>query len=256
MAKLKRPCAMTAEAGRDVGPGSGPYRICLSRNQVRTLFRQPSMDRAEADRRRLGCGSWACVWDRSDGTVVKVTRDPEDVAAFQAVKGLPHVVKAYEFFSLPGCCEDEKTKKQVKAWAMVLEKVNPIPPKYEDWIKHKFCRARLSLRLDVARQKSQKTPKEKFKVSRMTRDKIKNACTEVESGDQAACNAFGKSLMTTFERMYHRGVDWIDMNENNIGMDNRGRWAALDLGMSDVPLSQRPIVLLGGGKPARCKIVR
>jgi hypothetical protein len=253
-------CGLTFQAGRYVGPGSGPYRICLSESQTLDLFGVPWIDPERAAATKLGCGSWACVWERSDGRAVKITRDVDDIAAFQAagvVKGVPgrpvpHVVRVFKQRELIGAGVDIKTGKKIKLYGQVAQKVDPITPQLDDWIKNRMCRMRISLLTDVQRHRSEKLPNKTFLATELTRDKVAKACVGLVRGKRQKCQRFGNQLIDTFESLYRRGVYWVDMNENNIGIDEKtGQWYGFDLGISDVPLKQRPRELRGA--PARCK---
>jgi hypothetical protein len=238
-------CAVEATAGRRVGPGSGPYEICLSRNQARALFTTETVQKAELEETKLGCGSWACVWDRGDGKVAKITRDPDDVAAFALAKGLPGVVKVHEAYELIDSGKDIRSGESVPIYGLVAQKLDPLPPEQVDWIANRFCRARISMLLSLLHYKTSGAPRKKFKVSPITRAKLVKACMTVPDDQRAACRRHSKEMVSIFERLYRRGVDWIDVNENNIGVDARGRWVALDLGMSDAPLKKKPPALHG-----------
>jgi len=252
-------CGLMFKAGEFVGPGSGPYQICLSENQTLDLFGVSHLPLDAAQDAKLGCGSWACVWERPDGKAVKITRDVDDIAAFQAagvVKGInggrpiPNVIKVYKQRELVGAGRDLKTGKPIQLWAQVTQKVDPIPPRYEDWIKNRFCRMRISLLTDVQRHRSEKAPNASFKPSGKTSEKVDKACAFVRDPRQRGeCRKFGHGLIHTFSELYRRGVYWIDMNENNIGIDDKtGKWYGFDLGISDVALAARPKELRG---PAR-----
>ncbi|UCC74984.1 MAG: hypothetical protein JSV86_10660 [Gemmatimonadota bacterium] len=258
-------CAMTFEAGKYVGPGSGPYRICLSENQAMELFDVPYVPPALANVPKgrggikLGCGSWACVWSVGN-KAVKITRDVDDIAAFQAagvVKGVrvpggkaPGVVTVYKQRELVGAGRDIKTGKPVKLWAQVAQEVGALPKRHEQWIKDRLCRMRVSLLTDVARHRSEKLPNKTFKPSALTRKKVDTSCGALADPREVnECRRLGKMMINTFSDLYRRGVYWVDMNENNLGYDSKTRkWYGFDLGISDVTLADRPQELHGAAR--------
>jgi hypothetical protein len=257
-------CGLMFKAGKFVGPGSGPYQICLSEQQTQELFGKPYLSPADAQRMKLGCGSWACVWENAAGRAVKITRDVDDIAAFQAagvVKGVrvprgatANVVKVYKQRELIGAGHDTKTGKPIRLWAQVAQQVDhPLPKRHEDWIKNRLCRMRISLLTDVARHRSEKLPVTAFKPSALTFRKVTTACGALNTeAKQRECARLGNTLVDTFSELYRRGVYWVDMNENNLGYDPKTRtWYGFDLGLSDVPLAKQPGELRGAGAKDR-----
>jgi hypothetical protein len=253
-------CAMTVKAGRYVGPGSGEYTVCLSENQARDLFGMTYVSPGDAQAMRLGCGSWACVWSNKDGHAVKITRDVDDIAAFQAagvVKGVkvpggktPGVVAVYKQRELVGAGRDLKTGRPIKLWAQVAQQVDPLPAEHDRWIADRLCRMRVSLLTDVARHRSEKLSNKTFTPSALTRKKVDSACGGLASdSDRRACKRLGTTMINTFTELYKRGVYWVDMNENNLGYDQKtGKWYGFDLGISNVALADRPQQLHGAAR--------
>jgi hypothetical protein len=237
--KTPRPdgCVIVERAGKDVGPGSGPYNICLNEHQARTLF-------GTGQRKLLGCGAWACAWTKGGRRIVKITRDPEDIAGLQLGQGLRHVVKVDKIFRLKDAARDRRTGAPVTVYAVVAEQLRPVHKQMGRWTVSTLCPVKISLRIDVTRSRA---PRKLFEVSDVTRKKLRTACARGE-GNVAACTKFGTELLDTFQALYRRGVDWQDIHDENVMQDKRGTWKVVDLGLSDARMQARtaPSVLKGG----------
>src|SRR3990167_8923566 len=89
--------------------------VCLSSDQQGELRIEGSPTR------RLGCGSFACVFPRRNDrkTVVKITSDADDVAGLLALQGHPNVVKVHAAYRLRKKASDGVSK----FYALVVDRL-------------------------------------------------------------------------------------------------------------------------------------
>jgi len=224
--------------------GSGRYHVCLTSKQWATLFPRGAG-------KKLGCGAFACAWARGEnGTVVKITRDRDDVANMIQAQGHARVLKVYEAYALEGAGTslERKTKgRRVPVYAMVVERVKPFPPASKGILK------KLPLKQMEEDYRKRKVPRAKFAVSNATRFKVDAACDAVTQ--KKPCQQLLHELVDTYEDLARQGIVWLDMHPGNLGTDREGRWKILDLGNSLVPVP-RPRVTPLQGRRLRLRRVR
>lgn len=227
------------------------YKACITPTQAKELF---GSDRRP---RPLGCGVFACVFEHKDpNKVVKITRDPSDVAGLLRGQGLKQVPKVYASHKLIGhprwTTPREKTSRQQEwpeqpeAFALVVEKLRVLSgsekAKWNRQIKH-------LLRFQVQEEQKRKIiaagggrtapamPDAKTKPYHrpMPADAARAVCSKKPIDD---CEARMKELIKMKADLLARGIDWQDMHAGNIGLDKNGRLKALDLGASPTPMDR------------------
>lgn len=208
----------------------GPYQACLTENQEAVLFR------GKRNFHKLGCGVFACAFEGpTSDTIVKLTRDSEDVAALIAAQGSGVVPKVYEVYELKQRGRAVKNNAETPVFAMIIERLKPVPEKDQvlidralsiiyDSVSDPNARGSLTNReiADHIRQDTDCTPiecKRIEKVARETRDAI-NVLRE-------------------------RDIYWYDIHAGNIAYDENGRVKVIDLGVTGTQLKQRPTILAG-----------
>lgn len=209
---------------------SGRYHVCLTPGQWRTLFPRGAG-------KKLGCGSFACVWERGAAdAVVKITRDRDDAANLLAAQDHPRIVKvleAYELEKSGTSLEESSRGKPVPVYALVVERIQPFPRE-----AHEILR-----RLPAARMEreyfTRKVPRREFSVSADLRRQVDAACSTVRP--VRACRSLLHGIVDTYEDLAHQGIVWLDIHPGNFGVDAKGRWKIVDLGNTLVPV-QRPRV--------------
>jgi hypothetical protein len=79
----------------------------------------------------LGCGVYGCAYDQSEtGKVVKFTKDPEDVAALEAMSKTGDSVPFYSSYQLRGLKTARGGEAKKPVYAVIVDKVEPLD--YED----------------------------------------------------------------------------------------------------------------------------
>lgn len=195
----------------------GQYEVCLTPTQRAKL----------APKKKLGCGVFACAYDRADGKVVKFTRDSEDVAALIAAQKSGVVPKLYSVHKLGKGSAGRRYKdgEPVPVYAMVVEKLRTIPKEQDDAQK-------LSDRIYAA-------------VNRAVVDGEggPSDCNKRDGGDTVC------KTVEAAERLKRKtGITWDDAHAGNIGFDKKGRLKILDLGLTRTQLKEQPAVLEGSDR--------
>jgi hypothetical protein len=237
------------------------YKTCITPTQAKKLFG------TDARPEPLGCGVFACVFAHADpNKVVKITRDPSDVAGLVQGQGLPQVPKLYEQHKLahpprwttPRRREHswQEWPDQPEAYALVVERLRPLTgAEKSKW--NQRIRRMLRWKQDQARKEeiergeaptipANLAPRSKIKLKDATVGELARAvCPKAPARETAACQLRVRELNKMHADLLSRGIDWLDMHAGNIGVDKRGRWKALDLGASPTPLREEPPILAG-----------
>jgi hypothetical protein len=233
-------CAITHRQGRKLKNifNSGSYTMCLSASQAKTLFdgKHPG--------KPIGCGSFACAWGVNPQQVVKITRDREDVDGLVASAGMDHVIRVDKIVRLPGAGVDRATKQKIDLYAIVAERINPLTKAQQKAVKSPLERARMAVLKHTAAH--QGAP-EAFKVDDEWKAKLKKYTCQ-RSPTKKWCPEFVSSFADVFAELFRRGVVWQDAHSGNIGLDNQGKWKALDLGFSGTKKKANIPALNGPGR--------
>jgi hypothetical protein len=246
-------CAFILTLGKrheKLAPSS--YKTCITATQAQELFGTTKRPKA------LGCGVFACVFEHKDpGKVVKITRDPSDVAGLLKGQGLPQVPKVYASHKLAG--QPRWTTPRVRqfkwqewpdepeAFALIVEKLRVLTgsekSKWQQRIArmHRFKRQEESKRKIIAAGGGKTAPPDPFaKTKSYTRptisDMAKAVCPKRPLIEAASCALRIRELNKMATDLRERGVDWVDIHAGNIGVDKNGRWKAIDLGAATTKL--------------------
>jgi hypothetical protein len=207
------------------------WQTCISANQAKTLFG------TETKPKPLGCGTFACVYPHRDpDKVVKITRDETDVAALYAGQDVDVVPKLYAGHRLAGRAfwrryeppraQGSNWPRQPQAYALVLERLRPFTPtekrKWSPRINKLVWRQRLTAAYNAEPMSDEAL--------------IAEVCPRKPGPNQEECRTRLAELQTIRDRLQDAGVNWTDVHAGNIGVDNEGRWRALDVGASRTPL--------------------
>ncbi len=190
----------------------GEYRVCLSPNQKKVLFKGKKG-------KKLGCGVFACAYGTTSRTkVVKLTRDSEDVAALlEAQKLEPDVVpKVYETYKLRDGGHAINTDEETPVYALVVERLKQIPPAERVQLDDE-----LPMIPDVVGGY----------------ESIDNYCA---FNSKIACDTAKAAI-----KLKDAGIKWEDVHSGNIGIDKKGNIKVLDLGVTGTQLKEQPKILAG-----------
>jgi hypothetical protein len=220
-------CAYALRLGKRF-PKMSPsaYKVCITPTQAEALFGTTRPPKA------IGCGVFACAFEHpSDGKVVKITRDPSDVAGLERGQGL-QVPKLYASRTLKGTPKwvtprppkaGDRWPKHPTAYALTLERLRPLPePAKTQW----------NQRIDYMRVLLAATP-----PPRTVGELARAVCVP---SDDATCELRIRELNKISADLRARGIEWADIHAGNIGIDKNGRWKALDLGASPTKLRVQP----------------
>jgi len=236
------------------------YRACITPTQAMRLFGTTGKPRP------IGCGVFACVFPHADANkVVKITRDPSDVAGLQQAQGLqvPKLFVSHKLVGRPWWTAPRRREQpwqqwpdQLEAFALVLERLRPLVG-VEKALWNKRIRRMQKFQLAMAQTCARRASPETPTVPMPTRpvrpvckpptisDMAKAVCPKKPLGETTTCRLRIRELNKIAADLRERGVDWADIHAGNIGVDSRGRWRALDLGASPTPLKTDPPLLYG-----------
>lgn len=237
-------CARAPLIGRShYWAARNPYIQCVTRNQLRTLFTAknankamrvptsvPDSDRASRDSyyeqrlSALGCGVFACAWPRNRTTVVKITNDQSDVASLikanhAGVKGVPKLYKVWKLMS------PRHNPRGVpnQSYGMIVERLYPHPA-----AKNIYC----------------------IRDSADAEEAKVNCCHPTDKD----CLKLATQITTTGEELLDLGIRVRDLHEENIGVDRKGNWKILDMGLTTTPLTEKLPELRGPGHARRRRL--
>jgi len=170
--------------------------LCLSSKQEEALRLKGT--------KPIACGSQACVYERDDGKLVKVTTDASDVDGLQRGQGIRGVVKVHQTYLL-------RQNGQPYAYAVVVDRLRPSPGYWSDWFIN-F--------VDAFRAK---TPRSQI---------AKEVCTvSARRSEMDECRYVMEHLHETVTELDERGIPALDdLHSDNVGIDDNGRVTILDVG--------------------------
>lgn len=220
-----------------------PYIQCVTRNQLRTLFtaknaskamRAPptvsDQDHASRDRyyeqrlSALGCGVFACAWPRNRTTVVKITNDQSDVASLikanrAGVKGVPKLYKVWKLMSP----RHNPHGVPNQSYGMIVERLYPHPA-----AKNIYC-VRYAANAKAAQV----------------------GCCPPTDKD---CLKLAAQMSRTIKDLLDLGIRVRDLHEDNIGVDRKGNWKILDMGLTTTPIDENLPELHGPQRTRRQRL--
>jgi len=207
--------------------GARRTRIDISPAQHKALF-------GHATPRLIGVGCFAAVYAISDSRVVKITTDGNDVGNLLQAQNLSEVVrihKAYKFEN-PGVAV--KTARLVDVYALIAERLNPLPLRYEKYLSQFPDRLIEDdyLYFEGDLKVFSLTPKIFRLIDRRCQKfRRKHECREVLF-----------EVCHIFEMLARCDIFWEDMRADNLGLDATGRLKILDLGIASTELPELPIL--------------
>lgn len=209
---------------------TGKYDVCLTPNQAKVL--------SLGD--KLGCGAFACAYDTKDpDKVVKITRDPDDVAALQLAneKKSAYVPKLHAAYQLVqgGVNRQGET---IPVYAMVVERVTPVPrEKRDDY----------NLWMDKAGEIFDEFDSWQKGRRGVAADVVERTCKPVKDGDKAKdCRQLISDVMEAYKDLKKIGINWEDWHAGNIGYDDPDKGAlVIDLGISQMKQKPQAELLAG-----------
>ena len=249
-------CAYTLTLGkRHFKYAPSAYKVCITPTQARKLF--GTLDKPKP----LGCGVFACAFAHTDpDKIVKITRDPSDVAGLLQGQGLPQIPRVYDSHRLVGrprwVTPRQRTSKwrqwpdDPEAYAIVVERLRPLTGNEKSTWNRRIQRMRLFQnaieRRDVERAvasgpttvllpSTPKAARERFTIGGMA----KAVCPKRPAREAQSCQLRVRELNKMSADLRERGVEWSDIHAGNIGVDKHGRWKAIDVGASTTPLTTR-----------------
>lgn len=250
---MARSCAYILRLGkRHFKYAPSTYQVCVSPTQAKKLFGTVEKPKA------LGCGVFACVFPHADpDKVVKITRDPSDVAGLIAGQGA-QVPKLYANFKLATPARwtyPRRRTERYQEWpdepepyALVLERLRPFQGAERRLWQQRIGRmVAFKARADqAARAQAQRAaepsqaPTVRARVETWKpptlRDMARAVCPRRPKAEAQSCELRIRELDKIYLDLQARGIEWSDMHAGNIGVDERGRWKALDVGATDTPL--------------------
>jgi hypothetical protein len=229
--------------------------ICLSHTQVRKLF-----GTVAKPPRLLGCGAFACAWEKGKQRVVKITADPDDVIATEAAQGLKHVVKLYNAYELVNAATDSRGDRD-DAYAMTVERVYPMRGEMYQWAESVEAHSRefqVVFEDHYGEGSDIEDADSSFEISKTQKDDWVDGICHDEAESERKCRTFARSVVNTVEELGKRGIKAQDLHTGNVGVTKGGIWKILDLGMSGTGRGAdvTPLYGLGAGRMKRGALYR
>jgi hypothetical protein len=250
-------CAFTLRLGKAHWRYSpSAYRLCVTSTQAKKLFGSTEKPKL------LGCGTFACAYAHATkpGKVVKLTRDESDVAALIRSQGKGIAPRLYDTHKLttrgrwlaphkkPGPPTRIGTEYVRPAWpaqpepvyGMVLERLTTFTPQeIARWNRRFKKMATFVTSIEADEQATtvldpKRPARRPVAVPGVAR--LMQICEDVRGHKAKACALRIKELDRLRTKLRTAGVHWTDIHAGNIGIDKRGRWKALDLGVSHTAL--------------------
>lgn len=219
------------------------YRYCMSKSQWAKL--QPGV--------RLGCGSFGCAYERPDGTVLKVTTDPSDIAALKAGQGHKRIVRMDEAYRLtPRYQKGEAPSDEPLFYAAVVQRVDRqrVPGPVQCFIHGARTHKHL---LREAYEGSMYKGNRQYRVPPVfKREFTDGVCKSRKGGSEyKPCVAFARDVIRVHEHLGKRGFNFFDVHPGNIGVDAKGTWKFLDVGYSSDTKRPKGTRVLAGARRRR-----
>lgn len=211
-------CVCTGDGNERIGIEEGA-NVRLTPNQIAVL--DPRM--------RLGSGTFACVYRRSDGDVVKFTRDRTDVSAVLLAQQHPRAVRLRRAWEL----------EQGGVWALVTEYLRPIPRRGYGWMNYALEAAYNAA--VAAWPRNTKRRADYPSVSDMM-------ALEEAGCPGRKCKEMLRGLLQLHWFLAQHHLRLVDFHIDNIGLGTDGEWRMFDLGFNKSP--ERPdLPMLAGARP-------
>lgn len=239
-------CAYTLTLGkRHFKYAPSTYKVCITPTQAKKLFG------TTAKPKPIGCGVFACAFEHSDpDKIVKITRDPSDVAGLLQGQGLAQVPKVYdsrELSTRPWWTTPRRRTERYQQWpdapegpfAVVVEKLRTLKGSEKSLWNKRIRRMQSFARQAswAAKQAAVGTgTKPERKTPPTIGDIAKAVCPKKLEREVKSCQLRVRELNKMSEDLRSRGIEWTDIHAGNIGADKKGRWKALDLGASTTTL--------------------
>jgi hypothetical protein len=236
------------------------YRVCVTPTQAKALFGTTTKPKT------LGCGVFACAFEhKNPDRIVKITRDPSDVAGLLRGQGLPQIPKVYASHQLVGRPYWTAPRQRQHSWqewpdrpeayAVVVERLRTFTGVEASIWNKRIQRMRLYQKgiedQEAHRQTASGQVREQFTIGALATA----VCPKRPVSEAKSCQLRIRELNKMSSDLRDRGIEWSDIHAGNIGIDKRGRWKAIDVGASTTPLTTRPAPLAGSRtrKPRRCE---
>lgn len=227
------------------------YRVCITETQAAKLFGTKEKPKAEA------CGVFACVYPHKDPRkVVKITRDPSDVAGLLRTQGLaqvPQVSAHYKLASNARWTHFRQPTERYQRWtdtpeayALVIERLQTLSSAERRKWNRRIRRMGDFIRQadrerNMAARGSSTAPSPHARTVAFkpptSADMAKSVCPK-RSSETASCQRRVRELDKMVDDLKAAGVDWTDIHAGNIGVDSKGRWKVLDMGASTTELEE------------------
>jgi len=237
------------------------YRVCVSPTQARKLFGSTEKPKP------LACGVFACAFAHPKADrIVKITRDPSDVAGLIQGQGLPQVPKIYEAHRLAGQPWWATPRRRTQRWqewperpeafALIVERLRPLTGvEKATWNKRIKRMLRFQENVALRQKATSRSVTLPFAHTRYAKpptigDMAKSVCPSRPAAEAENCQLRVRELNKMSAALRARGIEWMDIHAGNIGVDKKGRWKALDLGASTTPL-QTELPELAGARRRR-----
>lgn len=212
---------------------SGKYKICLTDEEQKTLFDNQVP-------KSIGCGTFACAYEdpRNPNRVIKITHDADDVISTTIASqyGEERVTQLFGVYKLTNPGIMAKGRIEIPVYAMRVERLNEVPVRQRRQINRMLHPiAQFALWRHATGDTSSYTHGQ-LRLSML------GECPREDDGT-FACQSFVAEFIDALERLNAAGIAFRDIHVGNLGVDNRGNWKILDLGMSSPDLSMAPDAL-------------
>lgn len=197
----------------------------------------------------LGCGSYACAFERPDGKVAKITQDPADIANLLLGQDHPRVVRVYDAKELR-----RGSRARKPYYGAIVEKVE------KNRALSQMTNILPTHMLDDNFERMDRRGEgyDYYHVEDKVRDAFHHRCQQLEErqGDNPAhgaelgkaCRTLADGLLDLHEFYGMHGVNLTDLHGGNVGATKDGEWRVLDVGYAKTDKPEVPIL---AGPPRR-----
>jgi len=211
-------------------------QVCLTESQYEHL--QPG--------KKIGCGVFACAYERPDGKVVKITQDPTDIATLMEGQDQDRIVKLFEARRLAG----------ENLYAAVVERLDHPGRNFRQMI-NRMPMLYLADHFDKMAMERKIGPEYTIPYEkRIVFGRI--ACERYGNpGKRARCTELVTEVLNLHTFYGKKGIRLIDLHAGNFGLDPKtGDWKVLDAGFSKSGEPQIPVLSAGDSSPVRGRLLR
>lgn len=178
----------------------------------------------------IGEGARACVYEsnKDKGTVLKLTNDPLDAYALDAMRGSWAVPKVHGVYELL-----DKDHQRQKFYAVQVERVD-LPTEDEKKYLRLFEQMMWKYDLNVVPDE----PDPKYTIRKDIKQRIKGSCADAAYSGQfpqtlvKKCEKFIGGATDAYEEISKRAISFTDVHTGNWGV-RKGKPIAIDLGFSN-----------------------